>query len=219
MWTVRSEALRGGQEHLLPLMGCSGKEYICFVSCSELVNEPGKLGSRCLWLCEFVCEGKSRGIHFSSAGWGDASNTGEFTLSTENVSVKDALFAQWQLHVSPCEASQCSLSTRRSGDHSRVPWIRYKDPEYMTLCINKYWLQKNKNLRKVFINFSHRLHHLSPLPAMRKPFPAPGPWYSSPFPIQLPPQDSPSHSLSNPQHRQDFTQTGILSHVPLVLSS
>lgn len=56
---MRSEALRGGQEHLLPLMGCSGKEYICFVSCSELVNEPGKLGSRCLWVCEFMCEGKS----------------------------------------------------------------------------------------------------------------------------------------------------------------
>lgn len=54
---------------------------------------------------------------------------------------------------------------------------------------------------------------------MRKPFPASGPWCSSPFPIQLPPQDSPSHFLSNPQHWQDFIQTGILSNVPSISSS
>lgn len=54
---------------------------------------------------------------------------------------------------------------------------------------------------------------------MRKPFTAPGPRCSSPFPVQLPPQDSPSHVLSNPQHRQDFTQTGILSLVPSILSA
>uniref|UniRef100_A0A8C1HBV1 Voltage-dependent T-type calcium channel subunit alpha-1H n=1 Tax=Cyprinus carpio carpio TaxID=630221 RepID=A0A8C1HBV1_CYPCA len=35
--------------------------------------------------------------------------------------------------------------------------------------------------------------------------------------LQVP--DSPSHTLSNPQHRQDFTQTGILSLVPSILSA
>ncbi len=80
-------------------------------------------------------------------------------------------------------------------------------------------LRREFFLWKVFINLSCRLYHLSPLPAMRKPFPAPGPRCSSPFPVQLPPQDSPSHALSNPQHRQDFTQTGILSLVPSVLSA
>uniref|UniRef100_A0A8C1XHP8 Calcium channel, voltage-dependent, T type, alpha 1H subunit a n=1 Tax=Cyprinus carpio TaxID=7962 RepID=A0A8C1XHP8_CYPCA len=73
--------------------------------------------------------------------------------------------------------------------------------------------------KQFFINLSCRLYHLSPLPAMRKPFPAPSPRCSSPFPVQLPPQDSPSHALSNPQHRQDFTQTGILSLIPSVLSA
>lgn len=52
------------------------------------------LASLALGVCEFMCEGKSSGIHFSSTGGGDAKNTGEFAISTENVSVKDALFAQ-----------------------------------------------------------------------------------------------------------------------------
>ncbi len=97
---------------------------------------------------------KSRRMHFSSTGWGDAKNTRKFALSTENVSVKDALFAQWQLHVSPCEASQCSLSTRRSGSQSRVPWIRYKESEYKTLCINSHWsLKGEKTYEKSSLTF------------------------------------------------------------------
>lgn len=167
------------------------------------------------WLYVFVSlcvRGKSSGIHFSSTGGGDTKITGEFAISTENVSVKDALFAQWQLHVSPCEASQCSISTRRSGDQSRVPCIRYKDPEYMNLCINNYWLQKNKNLRKVFINLSHigsiTSVHSQPCES-RSLLQVPGVPPHSQFsclPKIPPPLSSPTHSIGRTLFRQVYSQ-------------
>lgn len=205
---------------------CREASNICYPSWAALAKSVFALSAAVSWwmylasvalgvfgfVSSCVRDHKSRGIRFSSAGWGDAKNTGEFALSTENVSVKDALFTQWQLHVSPCEASQRSVSIRRSGDLSSLSWIRYKEYLYDFKLTSTDHKRSKESYGKSLLTFplgSITSVHSQPcesLSLLQVPGVPPHSQFNC-LPKIPPPMPSPTHSIDRILRRQVYSRS------------